>query len=69
MLTNTLLRFTWIIGLYKLSINAESLFFILSALEIYRRAQWVLIRIENEQNHNLESYRTYLLIPELMKTK
>lgn len=31
--------------------------------EGYRRAQWAIIRLENEQINNFEKYRTFLEIP------
>ena len=33
--------------------------------EAYRRAQWALIRVELEQNHNFEAYRTINIVPEV----
>jgi len=38
--------------------------FILSVVEGIRRAQWALIRIENENVNNFERYRNVLQIPE-----
>ncbi len=34
--------------------------FIFSVGEAIRRAQWSLIRVENENNNNFEKYRTIL---------
>ncbi len=34
-------------------------------LELFRRWQWSLIRIENEQIHNFEKYRNVIEIPEV----
>jgi hypothetical protein len=31
--------------------------------ELFRRGQWAIIRLENEQVNNLEKYRTFLEIP------
>jgi hypothetical protein len=36
----------------------------LSVAEGFRRAQWSLIRIENENVNNFEKYRNILQIPE-----
>ena len=33
--------------------------------EAFRRAQWALIRIENENQNNFEKYRTILMIPSI----
>jgi hypothetical protein len=32
-------------------------------LEAFRRGQWSIIRLENEQINNFEKYRTFLEIP------
>jgi hypothetical protein len=37
----------------------------MGTLELFRRWQWALIRIENEQVNNLEKYRHVLDIPEV----
>jgi hypothetical protein len=37
--------------------------------EAFRRAQWALLRVENEQNNNLEQYRTIPLIPPIVNSK
>ena len=36
----------------------------LTVIEAVRRAQWALIRIENENVNNFERYRNVLQIPE-----
>ena len=36
----------------------------LTVIEAIRRAQWALIRIENENVNNFERYRNVLQIPE-----
>ena len=36
---------------------------ILSIAEGFRRAQWSLLRVENENINNFEKYRTILQIP------
>jgi hypothetical protein len=47
------------------SVEGHTLF--LGILEIYRRAQWSLFRLENENINNYEKYRTVLEIPRLPK--
>jgi len=42
---------------------------ILIAAEAIRRAQWALLRVENEQNNNLETYRTIPIIPPIVNSK
>lgn len=65
MTTNTILRYTWTTSLYYVPIDSEFLNFIVSFGEIYRRSQWLLFRVENEFNSNLEQYRKYLYVPRL----
>ena len=38
---------------------------LLSAFEIYRRAQWAILRVENEHLNNSSKYRTFCYIPML----
>lgn len=40
----------------------------LSLAEAYRRAQWSLFRVENENVNNFEKYRVVLEIPKLLKS-
>ena len=42
---------------------------LIGVLELFRRWQWSLIRIENEQVNNLEKYRHILDIPEVHEVK
>lgn len=41
------------------------MFFCLAVGEAYRRAQWSLFRVENENVNNFEKYRTIMEIPKL----
>ena len=68
--TNLFLRFTWLITLTLTEKDNEFFFSfkwisIVALLELYRRWQWALIRIENEQLNNYEKYRTLLTIPDI----
>ena len=67
MILNGVIRFSWLLGFIELNKNKfdewKNLF--LSLIEIYRRIQWCIIRIENENTTNPEKYRTILDIPEL----
>jgi hypothetical protein len=67
LVVNFILRFTWLYNFYIPSdiIRDELKIFIFSILEIYRRTQWSLFRVENENQNNFEKYRTFLEIPEL----
>lgn len=71
MVTNLLLRFTWVVTVLPksvLQLNKEYshlLFLCLTVAEIYRRVLWALFRVENENVNNLEKYRTFLEIPQL----
>jgi len=49
----------------KESISAQVFIFALSALEIYRRAQWAIVRIEHEHLTNSSKYRTLCWVPPL----
>ena len=41
------------------------LFFILALGEAYRRTQWSIFRVENENINNFEKYRAIMEIPKL----
>jgi len=45
--------------------SREWIILISNFLEIYRRAQWCIIRLENEQIFNIEGYRNYLPVPQM----
>lgn len=38
--------------------------FLILSIEVFRRAQWAILRVENENCNNFEQYRTVLQIPE-----
>jgi hypothetical protein len=63
--SNIFLRFTWTTSLFSVPVDDELKNFILSILEVYRRTQWSLFRVENENTNNPEKYRNVLDIPEL----
>ena len=69
-----ILRFIWILFLFRLgekdsSFNNLDIMFCLSIYsEGFRRAQWALLRVENEQNNNLEAYRTIPIIPPIVSS-
>ena len=69
-IVDAILRFTWGLNLFQFYDNSRSdlneyknLLFAL--LEAYRRIQWCVFRMENEQCSNPENYRAILEIPEL----
>merc|ERR1719469_374669 len=68
------LRYIWILFLFNYgtkdsSFNQLNIMFALSVYaEGIRRAQWALLRVENEQNNNLEAYRTIPIIPPIVST-
>ena len=74
--TDGLLRYWWVVPLFSVTSGPSASYFnqlqILSALSIFfeafRRAQWSLIRVENEQNNNFEAYRTIPIIPPIITT-
>ena len=59
-------RFLWVWHYAKLKEKYEEWkILLLTFLEIARRTQWCIIRIENEETTNPEMYRTILAIPQL----
>jgi hypothetical protein len=67
--SNFLMRCMWIVPLFnhKYSLwftESQTNIILLSVVEAFRRAQWALIRIENENVNNFERYRNVLQIPE-----
>lgn len=71
MITNLILRFSWTLTLIPSSffpqffVETDGLFFLLGLGEAYRRAQWSLFRVENENVNNFEKYRAIMEIPKL----
>ena len=71
MVTNTLLRFAWTITLVPVSflenpfVEVELILFVLCLFEILRRAQWTLLRIENEKFSNIDKFRRVDFVPKL----
>jgi xenotropic and polytropic retrovirus receptor 1 len=79
--TNFCLRFAWLIfiwnNLFKHSEIEEGQFdamatykvqfLILAIGEAIRRTQWALLRVENEQLNNFESYRSISIIPPIVE--
>jgi len=70
--SNLFLRFFWTLPFIPLFLQVpnwlvatQSLLIVVTIGEGFRRAQWSLIRLENEQVNNLEKYRTILEIPPL----
>lgn len=66
MITNFALRYFWYFSLVATFLATDWVLLIANFLEISRRAQWCLIRFENEQLYNLEGYRRYLPVPQLI---
>lgn len=65
--TNLLMRLGWVINVFDTPAwykQAQMDILILSVMEALRRAQWALLRIENEKVNNFERYRNILQIPE-----
>ena len=63
---DVILRFSWTWNFIELNgVNPEWKNLVLALLEAYRRIQWCVFRIENENCSNPENYRTILAIPEL----
>ena len=69
-----LLRFVWVPALWRWGQkgstydNMQGTTIILIILEAFRRSQWALVRVENEQCNNFEQYRTIPIIPPIIET-
>jgi hypothetical protein len=63
--TNTFIRFLWFMNVIILPFPRDYIMLTVNCLEVYRRAQWILIRVENETLYNIERYRSYLPVPNL----
>ena len=68
-----ILRYVWLVALFQYGdpskpfnrINSISI--IMITCECFRRAQWALLRVENEQCNNFEQYRTIPIIPPIIE--
>ncbi|KAI8147935.1 EXS family-domain-containing protein [Fennellomyces sp. T-0311] len=60
---DVILRFSWILNLVHMRLNAEILGFIIAFLEGFRRIQWNIFRLENEHLNNCGQYRAIKEIP------
>ena len=66
MILNAILRFSWTWNFIHINKKYDEWKnFIMAILEAYRRIQWCIFRIENENTNNPEKYRAILAIPEL----
>ena len=66
--TDGILRYLWCFNLfiYTIPSDYDELYnFGTAVLEIFRKIQWTILRLENENLNNPEQYRTILSIPEL----
>jgi hypothetical protein len=45
--------------------EVQGLYMLIGLGELYRRAQWSLLRVENENINNFEKYRVIMEIPSL----
>ena len=65
-ITDAIMRFAWLWTMKLLNPNYDEWNNLgLAIVEAYRRIQWCVFRIENENTNNPEKYRTILEIPEL----
>ncbi|KAJ7108541.1 EXS family-domain-containing protein [Mycena epipterygia] len=63
MVTNTLIRFLWILYIPKKGPDVMLRSFIVGVLEIVRRWQWNFYRLENEHLGNVDQYRVTREVP------
>lgn len=69
--TNLIMRLLWIIPLFQAEMptwvaSSQIITTCLAIAEITRRAQWAILRIENEQVNNLENFRLQLEMDDLL---
>lgn len=70
-----ILRYVYLLFLFSLGTSdsffnqIDAMFAISTFAEGFRRAQWALLRVENEQNNNLEAYRTIPIIPPIVNSQ
>jgi hypothetical protein len=62
--TNFVIRASWTIK-YIPNLESDKSHFIQSILEVVRRFQWYIIRVENEYFNNPEKFRKFIPVPEL----
>lgn len=73
-ISDFILRFIWVPALWRwgqkgsVYDNMQGTTIILVILEAFRRSQWALVRVENEQCNNFEQYRTIPIIPPIIET-
>jgi hypothetical protein len=58
-------RFFWFLQLIIFNVKRDYILLTSNLVEVYRRFQWVLLRVENENLYNLMSYRSFLPVPTL----
>lgn len=67
MVTNVILRFSWVFLIspnqWLLFQDSEVLVFLLACLEIFRRFLWSIFRMENEMSNNIGEFRVTRDIP------
>ncbi|CAE6461998.1 unnamed protein product [Rhizoctonia solani] len=62
-ITNVLIRFSWIGYIPRVGLSITTRSFIFAVLEIFRRVQWNFFRLENEHIGNADQYRVTREIP------
>ena len=69
--SDIILRFGWTLSILPIhflentDLNVDILLVMVSLLEISRRAQWTIFRVENEKFSNIEKYRQVDFVPKL----
>jgi hypothetical protein len=62
---NVFLRCVWLIRIFTVPVNSETLFFIQNFIQVNRRILWFVFRVENEYLNNPEKYRKFKEVPEM----
>ncbi|KAI9306839.1 EXS family-domain-containing protein [Cunninghamella echinulata] len=63
MITNIILRFSWLVTLVDTPVHGDIVAFIIAFFEALRRIQWNTFRLENEHLNNCGQYRAIKEIP------
>jgi len=70
MMADLFMRFSWAFPLsvqfFEKKVEYDILLFFTSSIEVFRRAMWNLLRLENEHLGNCGRYRTTKAIPNLL---
>ena len=64
-ISNLFLRAGWTLKFIFTNSSADTVFTSMTLIEVYRRIQFILLRVENEFYNNPEKYRKFIPVPEI----